>query len=357
MASWADRRDAYTMQRREQARTDQRRNALNEIFAGAYEAPQHAQAAASNSLLSVDDEGYPMPMERPAMPASLGGLNVRRAVEGMYTRGFAPEAMQLEQEMRAADLRRMQLGQKPSAVQVYEFYRGLPDDRSREEFLRTLRSPQYGDIGGVRSEMPVLPGAQARPLTDLSTEVAGQAAIAGGKAAAAEAGKQTSTAQAGLGAELDEISKMRTNVMGLIESPGFDTIYGLAGRVAPSNYVPGTDAANSQARREQLDAAAFGIAIQKMKGTGSLSDAEGKKVSAAFTRATNPKISAPEARAAWGEVVFYLDLAEKRAKEKAGKASVSPQDPIKPPPLGFRKGGYMYTGGDPSDPKSWKAEK
>jgi hypothetical protein len=55
-----------------------------------------------------------------------------------------------------------------------------------------------------------------------------------------------------------------------------------------------------------------------MRGLGQLSDAEGKKITAAYTRATNPKQSEIDAKKAWKEVLKYLDLAEMRAKQKAG---------------------------------------
>lgn len=169
----------------------------------------------------------------------------------------------------------------------------------------------------------------------LSAPLTTQEAItqaAAGKAGAVEAAKTTAgaraDAQVNLGSNLDEINKMREQVSGLLAEPGFNTIYGVSSIVDPRNYVRGTDAANAQARREQIDAQAFGISIQKMKGLGQLSNAEGSKVTAAFTRATNPKLSAVEAKKAWVEVQHYLDLAEQRVKQKAGQV---PQQNSQPP--------------------------
>lgn len=184
MATWAERRDAYTMQRRAEAREDQRRNALNQIFAGAYEPGE----TVTTPMYGPTQTGEALP---PVVQQQPGALNMQNALARMYRGGFAPEAMQLEQQMRDSENRRMQLGQRPSAVQVYEYYKSLPDDRSREEMLRTMRGAQYGDVGGVRSEMPVLPGGRVRPLISLEGEVSGQAAIAGGKATASVEGKES----------------------------------------------------------------------------------------------------------------------------------------------------------------------
>jgi hypothetical protein len=180
MPTWAERRDAYTTQRRAEAREDQRRNALNQIFASAYEPGE----TTTTPMYGPTQTGAALP---PVVEQQPGGLNIQNALAGMYRGGFAPEAMQLEQEMRNAEMKRMQLGQRPSAVQVYEYYKSLPNDMAREEMLRTMRSAQYGDVGGVRSEMPVLPGAPARPLGTLSGEAGAQAAI---EAAKARAGAQ-----------------------------------------------------------------------------------------------------------------------------------------------------------------------
>lgn len=160
------------------------------------------------------------------------------------------------------------------------------------------------------------------PLTTQEAHAAGEAKVKSAVAGAEAGAKTTATSQAenkiALTSTLDNIQKMRDNVDNLISAKGFDTIYGASGKFDPRNYIPGTDAADANAKRDQLSAESFGITIQQMRGMGALSDAEGKKVTSAYTRATNPNISAKEARTAWNEVKGYLDKAEKVAKEKAG---------------------------------------
>lgn len=180
------------------------------------------------------------------------------------------------------------------------------------------------EIGGAKGAISSRTGT----FSPISTPAQEQGNVRD-KAAAEAVGKGAGEATVALPDALFDINNMRNNVNNLLTKPGFDTIYGLSGAVDPRNYIPGTDASNANAARNQIDAQAFSVVIQKMRGLGSLSNAEGSKVTSAFTRATNPKISAEEARSAWGEVLDYLDLAEARAKRKAAGAFTSP--PATPP--------------------------
>lgn len=112
-------------------------------------------------------------------------------------------------------------------------------------------------------------------------------------------------------AKADDVLKMQGNVQGLLDAPGFNTIYGKSRFMSPS-MLPGGEGADAEARRNQLEAASFGISIQQMKGLGALSNAEGLKVTAAYTRAVDPKQSEEAAREAWAEVQGYLKMAQDR---------------------------------------------
>ena len=112
-------------------------------------------------------------------------------------------------------------------------------------------------------------------------------------------------------AKLDDVLKMQGNVQGLLDAPGFDAVYGKSRFMSPS-MLPGGEGADAEARRNQLEAASFGISIQQMKGLGALSNAEGMKVTAAYTRAVDPKQSEEAAREAWAEVQGYLKMAQDR---------------------------------------------
>lgn len=246
------------------------------------------------------------------MPTSIGQA-LGKGIEG-YSKG---RQQGTENQLMAG---RIKAGQgSPSSVQEWQYYSSLsPEDQER--YLGMKRAQKTLNLGGHQVVLDPSGGVRktyaVTPRPDQMPDF--RAAQTAAETQAKVSTESRETAKSSLGDTLDEINKMRDSINGLVQSPGFDTAYGLSGKIDPRNYIPGTDAANTSARREQLDAMSFGIAIQKMKGTGSLSDAEGKKVSAAFTRATNPKIDPQEARKAWSEVLQIMDSAERRAYEKAG---------------------------------------
>lgn len=213
---------------------------------------------------------------------------------------------------------------QPSAdIQSYEIaktqgYTGTLLDFLKERASATAQ-PNYSmqDVAGARGPMNARTG-EFDPISTLPEEAAAKAALAGAEAGA----KTTATAQAesalSMNSELDSANKMIAGVEGLLGSPGFDTIYGLSGKVDPRSYLPGTDAANAEARRNQLEAQSFGISIQEMRGLGALSNAEGMKVTAAYTRAIDKTQSEEAAREAWKEVLGYLELAKKRIAQRGG---------------------------------------
>lgn len=123
---------------------------------------------------------------------------------------------------------------------------------------------------------------------------------------------------------LADIDKLEGNVDNLLKMPGFDSVYGhIQGQPVMQTLtgLASQDAANAQAQLKNIDAQTFGIAVQKMRSLGSLSNAEGMKVTDAFTRATNTKISPVEARAAWQEMKTLLNTARLRAQ---GKTQIPP---------------------------------
>jgi hypothetical protein len=86
--------------------------------------------------------------------------------------------------------------------------------------------------------------------------------------------------------------------------------------------VVSQDAADAIAARKQLGSQAFGVAIQKMRGLGALSNAEGLKVENALTRAMDSTISPQEARIAFGELQTQLNELERVARTEAGDQAV-----------------------------------
>lgn len=227
------------------------------------------------------------------------------------------QATDMARMMGQSALNRLENPDIPSAVRVAEYYAGLPNEGNgvtRQVFTEANRAPTIREIAGVQTA--IQPGMSPQPLGTLNAEVDAQRQLAEAKASGQATGGAQGEAAAGLPDALADINKMKLDIANFVSHPGFATVYG---KSRPLALIPGTDAANAEGRRRTLDAQAFGITIQKMRGLGALSNAEGQRVTDAFTHATNPSISEEEARAAWGEVNYYLDLAERRAQQKAGQ--------------------------------------
>lgn len=205
---------------------------------------------------------------------------------------------------------------------------GHIDPKNRELAYEILRNTSANvDVGGVpavRTGNPfhnqTVPTRPATPtLTPLATPeqtAANAAGIAGGKKEA----ELRTEANVSLPDTLANVDKLKTSVQGLLQEPGFDTIYGARAGTDTGKAITGLfsqDSANAQARLGNIDAQTFGVTIQQMRGLGQLSNQEGLKVTNAFTRANNTRLSPEEAKAAWGEVLHYLDLAAGRAQQKA----------------------------------------
>lgn len=204
----------------------------------------------------------------------------------------------------------------------------LVTDNPWEEAPSSPGSPPPRAFGAGSAPAPISappsPRVSAQPLATPAQVASNEGAVASAK----EQGQMQGKAAAGLPDTLADIGRMRTNIQGLLAQPGFNKIYGnVQGNSVVSAVQSVADmsneTANAKAALSQLDAQAFGVSIQKMVGLGQLSNAEGLKVTAAFTRATNPTISEEEARAAWAEVLTTLDQSEQRAKVKAA-APIAP---------------------------------
>lgn len=100
----------------------------------------------------------------------------------------------------------------------------------------------------------------------------------------------------------------------LRDHPGFS---GLFGAGLGARYVPGTDAAGAEAIFEQLQSKGFLAEIEKMKGLGALSEAEGKKLSAALV-ALNPSMPEKDAKKTISEIIQAMAQAKDRAAKKYG---------------------------------------
>lgn len=237
---------------------------------------------------------------------------------GAYRDARNPDAgIQLSDELIGGD--------PTPAITNFEYWLHHGKDPAFGQFARP---DQLINAGGVTY---VKPGVGSGPVTapvSTATTAGNAGAIAGAKTTATEQSK-LANALPGVEEQFDNLDK---SIADLLAKPGFDQIYGVQGAIDPRNYIPGTAGADAKAARDNIDAQTFGIAIQKMRGLGQLSNAEGSKVQAAFTRAQNPKLSPEEAALAWGEVRTRVARLRSIAEIEAGqKNATQPSNTVAAP--------------------------
>jgi hypothetical protein len=190
---------------------------------------------------------------------------------------------------------------------------GVP---STTEINNPFPAPGAGPGAGSAPRIPPSGLPAAGPAVAPATVAANAGQIAGAK----KEGEMRAEAKVTLPEAVGELDNMKKNIAGLLGSTGFDKIYGArVGTDIGQSIVKfaSQDAADASARRQQLAANAFTISIQKNRGLGQLSNAEGSKFTDAFTRATTATIGTEEAKRAWSEVLQYIDLIQSRLQQKA----------------------------------------
>lgn len=242
------------------------------------------------------------------------------------------DELQVPQILDSVSKELAQGGKPTSAITNYRFGETLPPaDRAR--FEPYVRSDNIVTAGGV----PVNAGFGGRgaPTAVVAPDqvATNNATNAQAKAEGTARGQQIAAAPG----KIDKVDAFLTDVQGFLDDPGFNDVYGktgsayeIAGRLAPAQYQ------QARGRLNTLDAQTFGLAIEQMKGLGALSNAEGQKVQAAFTRATNPLIDEDDARVAWEEVVNRMNRAKTKAATLQESAILPQPGPAGGPPPGFQ---------------------
>jgi hypothetical protein len=104
--------------------------------------------------------------------------------------------------------------------------------------------------------------------------------------------------------------------------PGFEGAVGAPGVGKLMAMVPGTEGASFKVRLETLKSQAFLPMVAQLKGMGQLSDAEGKKLTAAIG-ALDEKMSEKEFKASMAEI--RTDLVNARKRMGAPEQSLAPR--------------------------------
>lgn len=297
---------------------------LRGILAGAYTAPTPEIA-----LEGPTPTGAAL---APA-PAQPGGMDWQGAMGAAAEGGVVPEMMEMQAGMTKAR------GAMPSSIREWQAYQQMsPEDQKR--FLSMKRASQFQTIGGVTHQ--VGGGQPPRPLSTLEKEAEARGVLAAGAKEGAALGVAR-TELAEMKATLPRLEDVVTQLSGL----GKTATYTKAGQIKDAamreaGMSPGKGAI---ARREYI-AKIDNEILPLLRLT----------FGAAFTKAEGDSLKATlgdvDASPAEKDAVLRSFIDSKRAQIKTGERRVGAA------PTGLRKGtvkgGYVFMGGNPADPKSWK---
>jgi len=137
--------------------------------------------------------------------------------------------------------------------------------------------------------------------------------------------------------------------------PGLARSVGITGAFPT---MPGSESANFKAELDTFQSQAFLPMVSQLKGMGALSDAEGKKLTAAVG-ALNPAMGEQAFRASISRITKDMDAA--RGRLTGTNTGGAGGDWGKPKPSGApMKGqvidGFKFKGGNPSDPSNWEKQ-
>lgn len=171
----------------------------------------------------------------------------------------------------------------PMNVKQFLFWKNLPTDQDRNDYLNLLRANQVRNIAGV--ETIVRPDETTKPLTDLPTVAGNEAAIAGAKAGATTAATNDQQAISKALAELPNAINQATELQALIDRvkshPGLPGGVGLSlSRI--NEFVPGSPVRDFVELSSQLESNSFVNVVQNIGTMAGLTNIEGEKLQTAL---------------------------------------------------------------------------
>jgi hypothetical protein len=209
------------------------------------------------------------------------------------------------------------LDEPTPAIKNFEYRNGLKDPAAQTAFDQQVRQDRIVNAGGVPYVLPGVNPNGTGPKQVVSTgETANNAStIAGGKTTAVTQAK-LAVALPGVVESLDTFSK---GIDDFLNAPGFDMVYGKSGAAAKAmGPLAPEDYRNAHAVYDNLKSEAFQNSVQKMRGLGSLSNAEGEKVQAALTAALDENQDEAQAAQSFKLLKTRLERFRKIAELEAG---------------------------------------
>lgn len=117
--------------------------------------------------------------------------------------------------------------------------------------------------------------------------------------------------------QLDTINQTVNTAQKVLNSPGFNGYFGINANPFSSRYIPGTDAANTESLVDTLKSQIFLANVQKMRGLGALSNAEGQKVQSAIGSLSH-SMSEKAAKESINSIISIMEKGRQRLDSKFG---------------------------------------
>lgn len=240
-----------------------------------------------------------------------------------------------------AQLAGVDSGSTPADLQFYDRLMAVGGPNSPEgRIMMEVRRNQYKTYsdGGVPTQIRLGSAPEVTPLNTAQGTASNAATIGGATAGA----KTTATTQAKLANALpgvvESLDTFAEDIDRFTGAPGFDMAFGkshAAASLLPAIAQP-EEYRNANALLSNLNAEAFLNSVQKMRGLGALSNAEGEKVEAALTAALDRNQDETQAAQSFRLLKQRLDrfrqIAELEAGFKGTDVEVAPglQQPAAP---------------------------
>ena len=277
-------------------------------------------------LLSQGDELQSNPLR----DLSLGLLKANQP--SPYKKGWGGlladatlNADDMQRQRQQDQIKMMQSGQMPSAIQEYQYYSKLPPEEQKR-YLEVKRQQQWLNTGDS-FQNPVTGGMIPKGLPPQD-----QPAIRGAQATATEQGKTLVNNQNNLPDALATASNALQQIKELRGQPGLsdavgakNLFSGAATMAVGLDPIAGTDAANFETRRKQLVGGTFLQAYNTLKGGGQITEVEGQKAQDAIARMSTAQ-SENEFNKALDDYEAVIKSGVDRARLKAG-IKISPDAP------------------------------
>lgn len=149
-------------------------------------------------------------------------------------------------------------------------------------------------------------------------------------------------------AQVSSFDVMLGSLDRLSKHPGLSRSVGVIGAFPT---MPGSESANFKAELDTFQSQAFLPMVSQLKGMGALSDAEGKKLTAAVG-ALSPTMGEKAFRESVARITADMETARQRLAGKPSEKQPAGQIPMR----GQVVDGYKFKGGNPADPNSWERQ-